>query len=150
MNRAQKTACMGIVVGFISVILMGLLAYLLLSGPTSEKLSLLRPMVAVLGGIIVFVFIVFFGFALRKKQSNLEPDIDERDQQISKKAIQIAFVAICLLMFLATTLPMWIYGLDSSIPTVALPLINMAVFLAALAIYNAAVLILYRIDRGDG
>lgn len=148
MNHTQKTACMGTAVGFISVLLMGLLAYYLLSGPTSGKLSLLRPAVDVLCSIIVFVLIIFFGFAQRKKQSATEPETDERDRKISKKAIQVAFVAICLLMFFATALPMWLYGLDSSIPTVALPLINMAVFLSALAIYNAAVLILYRTDGG--
>ena len=148
MNRAKKTACMGVMVGSISTMLMGLLAYVLLSGPTSEKLSILRPAVAVLGGAMLCVFIVFFGYALRKKQSTLEPDTDERDRQISKKAIQVAFVAVCLLMFFATALPMWLYGLDSSIPTVLLPLINMAVFLAALTIYNAVVLILYRTKGG--
>jgi amino acid transporter len=148
MNRAQKVAWMNLVVGFITVTIMGLLAYYLMSGPTSEKLSLLRLAVAVLSGVMFLFFVVFFAFVLRKKQSAAEPDIDERDRQISKKAAQAAFVGVCILMFFATALPMWIYGLDSSIPTVALPLINMAVFLAALAIYNATVLILYKIEGG--
>ncbi|MHC4772704.1 MAG: hypothetical protein ACYS8S_03830 [Planctomycetota bacterium] len=148
MNRAQKVAWMNLVVGFISVMLMGLLAFFLLSGPTPAKVSLLKPTIGVLCGIMAFVFIAFLAFVLRKKQSPAEPDTDERDQQISKKAVQIAFVAICLLMFFATALPMWLYGLDNSIPTVALPLINLAVFLAALTIYNAVVLILYKMEGG--
>ena len=150
MNRAQKVTWMSLIGGLISVILFGLLPYyLLFGGPTSEKLSQLRIATDILLGILGLVFIVFFGFVLRKKQSPAEPEADERDRQISKKAIQVAFVAVCLLMFFATVLPMWIYGLDSSIPTVALPLINMAVFLTTLAIYNATVLILYKIKGGD-
>jgi amino acid transporter len=148
MNRAQKIAWMNLIGGFISVSLMGLMAYYLLLGPTSEKLGQLRIAVGVLLGVWGLASMVFIVFFFRKKQSNAEPEADERDRQISKKAIQVAFVSICILMFFATALPMWLYGLDSSIPTVALPLINMAVFLAALTIYNAVVLILYRTEGG--
>ena len=148
MNHAQKVAWMNLIGGVISIMLIGLLAYFLVSGPTLEKISLLRPAMAVLSGVMGLAFFVFFVFILRKKQSAVEPDADERDQLISKKAIQVAFVAICILMFFATALPMWIYGLDSSIPTAVLPLINLSVFLAALAIYNAAVLILYKTEGG--
>ncbi len=148
MNRAQKLAWMNLIGGVISVMLLGLLPYYLLFGPTPEKLGQLRIAVALLIGLWGLASIVFIVFFFRKKQSPAEPETDERDQQISKKAIQVAFVAICLLMFFATALPMWLYGLDSSIPTVALPLINTAVFLTALTIYNAVVLILYRIEGG--
>ena len=148
MNRAQKVAWMNLIGRVISIMLIGLLAYFLVSGPTLEKISLLRPAVAVLSAMMGLAFFVFFIFILRKKQSAVEPNADERDQFISKKAVQIAFVAICILMFFATALPMWLYGLDSSIPTAVLPLINLSVFLAALTIYNAVVLILYKIEGG--
>ncbi|MHC4882205.1 MAG: hypothetical protein ACYTCV_06360 [Planctomycetota bacterium] len=149
MNRAQKLAWMNLIGGLISVSLMGLLAFYLLFGPTSEKLNQMRIAVGVLIGLWGLASIIFIVFFFRKKQSPLEPETDERDRQISKKAIQVAFVATCLLMFFATALPMWIYGLDSSIPTAVLPLINLSVFLTALAIYNATVLILYKIEGGD-
>ena len=148
MNRAQKVAWMNMVGGLISVILLGLLGCFLLLGPTSAKLSLLRYAAILFACVMVLFFVIFFALVLRKKQSSMEPDADERDRLISKKAIQVAFVAVCLLMFFATVLPMWIYGLDSSIPTVALPLINMAVFTITLAIYNAAILILYKFKGG--
>lgn len=148
MNRVQKLAWMNLIGGFISISLMGVLAFYLLFGPTSEKLSQMRIAVGVLIGLWGLASMIFIVFFFRKKQSPLEPETDERDRQISKKAIQVAFVAICLLMFFATALPMWLYGLDSSIPTVVLPLINMVVFLAALTIYNAAVLVLYKIEGG--
>ena len=148
MNHAEKTAWMSFVGGFISTTLMGFLAYFLMSGPTYSKFSMLRAVVAMLSGIMFLFFVVFFAFVLRKKQSAVEPDTDERDRYISKQAIQIAFVVICILMFFATALPMWIYGLDSSIPTVVLPLINLSVFMAALTVYNAVVLILYKIEGG--
>lgn len=146
MNHAEKTAWMNLVGGFISTMLMAFLAYFLISGPTYTKVSILRTAVSILTGIMFLYFVVFFAFVLRKKQSTAEPKTDERDRHISKRAIQIAFVVICILMFLATALPMWIYGLDSSIPTAVLPLINLSVFLATLTVYNAVVLILYRME----
>ena len=144
MNRAQKTAWMNLTTGFIWIIVMGSASYYLMKDPTSVMFRILT----FIAGIVFLFMLGFIAFVLSKKHSPLEPDIDERDYLISRKAIQIAFVGICILMFSATALPMWICGLDSSIPTVVLPLINMIVFLMTLTIYNAAVLILYRTKGG--
>ncbi|MBL7216020.1 MAG: hypothetical protein ISS71_10115 [Phycisphaerae bacterium] len=144
MNRAQKTAWMNLITGFIWVIVMGLASYYLMKDPTSAVFRLL----AIVSGIVFLFLLGFIAFVLSKKQSPVEPATDERDRLINRRAIQIAFVGLCILMFLATALPMWICGMDSSIPTVVLPLINMIVFLVTLTIYNAAVLILYGAKGG--
>lgn len=148
MNRAQKVAWCNFAGSFLSLALIGLLGWFLLSGPTAAKMGLVRTTVLVLSGTMVLLFFVTFTLVLRRKQSPAEPDADERDQLISKKAVQVSFVSMCILIFIATAVPMWLYGLDSAIPTVALPLINLSVILAALMIYNAVILILYKLEGG--
>ena len=147
MNFAQKNAWFGLVAGVICVGLMGLFGYYLLLEPTTEKFQLLGQLVKVLSNIILLFCFLFSITILRKNQNAPGPDIDERDRQISKKAVLVTFVATCILMFFAMTLPMWIYGLDSSIPVVALPLITAGVFSVGWTIYYATILILYGRDK---
>ena len=144
MNRAQKIAWMNLTTGFIWVTVMGSACYYLMKDPTSSIFRLL----ATVSSIVFLLMLGFIALILPRKQSAAEPDTDERDRLISRRTIQIAFVGVCVLMFLATALPMWICGLDGTIPTVVLPLINMIVFLITLTIYHAAVLILYRTKGG--
>ena len=148
MNRAQKIAWFGLVSSLICVGLMGLFGVFLLTGPTNEKYQLLRQLVIILSHIALLVCFLLSRTILRKNKNAAEPDIDERDRQVNKKAIMVTFVATWILMFLVTALPMCIFGLDNFIPVAALPLINVGVFLVILVIYNATILILYRMKGG--
>ncbi len=80
---------------------------------------------------------------LRKKQSPAEPDFDERDNLIKKRAVLASFVSVWLLLAATTIIPRFIVGQDGSIPVWTLPLINLGVFLIAMLVYSVAILIQY-------
>ena len=93
--------------------------------------------------IAYFVFIAASIIFLRKKQSPAEPDFDERDNLIKKRAVLASFVSVWLLLAATTIIPRLIVGQDGSIPVWTLPLINLGVFLIAMLVYSVAILIQY-------
>ena len=84
---------------------------------------------------------------LRKKQSPNEPNADERDDLIKKRAVVCSFVSVWVLLVITSIAPQFIVGSEASIPAWALPLINLPIFLIAIGIYSIAVLVQY--GRGD-
>lgn len=92
---------------------------------------------------LIILFIVVSLFFIRRKQSPTEPDSDERDNNIKKNALTIAFVTICISLFIAGVIPTMITGDQGSIPVCLLPVINLGVFLAAMFVYSASILIQY-------
>ena len=146
MNAAQKKALFNLVGSFLAVALMGYFCYFILSGPTQAKLFWGR-VVAATAAIVMPVVLILFAFILRKKQSPAEPAFDERDKLISKKAIQATLVSLCILLYVATAIPILWFGIDGSIPIVALPFINLGIFYMALIIYNGTVLVLYKAKK---
>jgi len=143
MNRMQKIAWVNLIGCFLVAMQIGFLAYLML---TPSKVKYLKAAAVLLPGILV-LFIGYFCFILRKKQSPAEPDVDERDKLISIKAAQVALISLCILLYIATAIPILMFGIDGSLPLYMLPLINVSIFMIALTIYNATILILY--GRGN-
>jgi len=80
---------------------------------------------------------------IRKKQSPTEPDSDERDELIKKRAGQISFVSVWLLLAAVILIAALILGEAGSIPVYLRTFINLGVFLAAMLIYSVAVLVQY-------
>jgi hypothetical protein len=89
--------------------------------------------------LVIGIAIVF----IRKKQSPGEPDSDERDELIKKRAVRISFISAWLLLAAATIIAGRILGQDGSIPVYLLSLINASVFLMALLIYSVVILVQY-------
>jgi len=90
-------------------------------------------------GIAIGIAIVF----IRKKQSPTEPDSDERDELIKKRAGQISFVSAWLLLAAVILIAALILGEAGSIPVYLLTFINLGVFLTAMLIYSVAILVQY-------
>ena len=144
MNRAQKYAWLGLIGGFISTIMIGIIGYLLFSGfPKADTEIIFKFSVVPLLVILFLAFILFFVFSYRKKQSPNEPETDERDKQISLKAIQICFASLCLLIYFSDAVILLVTSLDGWIPSCALPVIHFGVGFIAFTIYYATVIILY-------
>jgi Na+/H+ antiporter NhaC len=95
--------------------------------------------------LVIGIAIIF----IRKKQSPTEPDSDERDELIKKRAGQISFVSVWLLLAAVILIAALILGEAGSIPVYLLTFINLGVFLAAMLIYSVAVLVQYG-WRGKG
>jgi len=87
---------------------------------------------------------------IRKKQSRAEPDSDERDELIKKRAVQISFVSVWLLLAATILIAALILGETGSIPVYLLTFINLGVFLTALLIYSTAILVQYGWRGKDG
>ena len=85
---------------------------------------------------ILFIF-------LCKKQSLAEVESDERDNLIIKRAILVSFVSVWIMLAAVCIIPRFIVGYTGSIAVWVLSLINFAIFLIAMFICSAAVLIQY-------
>ena len=96
-----------------------------------------------------FIALLFFSFMvplfifLRKKQSIAEVESDERDNLIIKRAVLVSFVSVWIMLAAVCIIPRFIVGYTGSIDVWVLSLINFAIFLIAMFIYSAAVLIQY-------
>jgi len=90
-------------------------------------------------GLVLCIATIF----VRKKQSPTEPDSDERDELIKKRAGQISFVSVWLLLAAVILIAALILGEAGSVPVYLLTFINLGVFLTAMLIYSVAVLVQY-------
>lgn len=143
MNQAQKGAWLCLIGGIITVILIGMMSYVLLTGCTPEKVNLLCHFTVP----FIVAYTIFFLYAIRKKRNPNEPDVDERDRQISLKAIRICLLSLCLLIYFSDAAIMLFTGLDGWIPSSALPVVHFGIGYLAFTVYYAAVLILYGKDN---
>lgn len=91
----------------------------------------------------IFAMPVVAYFVMRRKQSPAEPDSDERDSIIKRKAATVAFIAVWIFLIAASIIPSVFTGQEGSIPVFVLPLINLGVFLDTMAVYSIAVLVQY-------
>jgi len=146
MNRTQKRALFTLAVAIL-LLAFGIIIFKATFTPGSRTTG--TGLVKVWSWIII-LFIVVSLFFIRRKQSPVEPDSDERDSVIKKNALIIAFISLCVLLFVAGVIPSTIAGDQGSIPVCLLPVINMGVFLVAMLVYSAAVLVQYSRDaRGE-
>ena len=144
MNRAQKGAVC-ILTGSLFLILFGVLLLAEIAILKSLFISLHRFIALVLFSSMVPLFIF-----LRKKQSPTEIESDERDNLIIKRAILVSFVSVWIMLAAVCIIPRFIVGYTGSIAVWILSLINFAIFLIAMFIYSAAVLVQYGLGGKDG
>ena len=145
MNKTQKGAiyCLSVLsLGITICIYVAIKIYILKSIP--GKPSSIFWMVMYF--LVTVPPLVFF----RKKQSPNEPDFDERDDLIKKKAVVYSFVSVWVSLAITSIVPRFIVGSEASIPVWALPLINIPVFLIAIWIYSIVVLVQYGRGGKDG
>ncbi|HEW78735.1 MAG TPA: hypothetical protein ENH34_02040 [Phycisphaerales bacterium] len=139
MNKTQKSAIYCLAAFLFSAVVMAysfISIFILKSWPESF-FSRFWSMIA------YFVFIVGSIIFLRKKQSPNEPDFDERDELIKKRAVLVSFVSICILLAAACIIPRFILGETGAIPVYVLTFINLGVFMIAMLVYNVVVLVQY-------
>jgi len=146
MNKTQKSAIFCLVTFLFAVVVIAypfISIFILKSWPESF-FSRIWSMIA------YFVFIAASIIFLRKKQSPNEPDFDERDDLIKKRAVIASFVSVWILLAGVTVIPRFVVGIKGSIPVWLLSFINLGVFLGALLVYSVAVLIQYGWRGKDG
>lgn len=137
MNRAQKAAWFGFLWCLaISVLFTMVFAALFLSQ------AYLRVLWAI-HCVFFPVFLVTFVWVYRKKQTPPELDYDERDSLISRRAVSISFVGFCLLIYISDALLMLWESIKGTVPTATLPVIHLEVGIITVAIYYAAMIVLY-------
>jgi len=96
--------------------------------------------------ILLPVLVLLFGsglLLLRKKQSPVEPQADERDKTIMKNAVLVSFAAAWLLLAAATAVPALMLGEAGAVPVWLLPFINWGVFVGTGIVYTVAILVQY-------
>lgn len=139
MNKMQKSAIFCLVTFLFCVVVMAypfISIFILKSWPESF-FSRFWSMIA------YFVFIAASIIFLRRKQSPNEPDFDERDDLIKKRATMVSFVSVWILLAAACIIPRFILGETGSIPVYVLTFINLGIFMIAMLVYNVAILVQY-------
>ncbi|MCJ7693164.1 MAG: hypothetical protein MUO22_07095 [Sedimentisphaerales bacterium] len=146
MNKTQKSAIFCLVTFLFCVVVMAypfISIFILKSWPESF-FSRFWSMIA------YFVFIAASIIFLRKKQSPAEPDFDERDDLIKKRAVLVSFVSVWILLAAACIIPRFIVGETGAIPVYVLTFINLGIFMVAMLVHSIAVLVQYGWGGKDG
>jgi hypothetical protein len=136
MNRMQKMAWVGFFGSLTSSVLYATAFMLLLLSPAYRRVLclILCPFLALLFAALVWSC---------RKQSPAEPDYDERDSQISRRAVIISFAGLCFLIYISDAIVILWTGVGGSIPTSVLPVIHLGVGLLTATLYYAAMLVFY-------
>ncbi len=145
MNKTQKGAWFNLVT---FVLLLAVAAYVVI-----ERLVMARK-AWLLGSPWVMLIPLLMGITLfilhRKKQSQLEVRLDERDKLIKKRALVIAYFTVWILLIAAFIISWVVVGQEGSIPIIALGLILHFVFVISSLVYFATTLIQYSWGGKDG
>jgi len=139
MNKTQKSAIFCLVTFLFGVVVIAypLISIFILKSWPESFFSRFWSMIA------YFVFIAASIIFLRKKQSPAEPDFDERDDLIKKRAVLVSFVSVWILLVAACIIPRFILGETGAIPVYVLPFINLGIFMIAMLVYSIAILVQY-------
>ena len=144
MNKTQKSAWCGLVVT---------LAFLLLCLFLFIEIVILKKMllsVNLLWATLLFGLGVASAIFIRKKQSPIEIEADERDKLIRTRAIVVSFISVGVLLALTCLILRFIVGISGTITVWEFTLINFFIFYVALLVYSVAVLVQYGRGGGDG
>jgi hypothetical protein len=138
MNKTQKGAWFSL---FAALFCIGLVSY------GGVRIFVFKSMPGCLGVFwtlgIFCVFMVISMFFLRKKQSPVEVEADERDKLIIKRAMLASFISVWVLLGAESLIPRLIVGIDGSIPVWVIPIMNLGVMFVATLVYSVAVLVQY-------
>jgi len=146
MNKTQKGAVFCVASCLFAA---GVIAYLFVSLFISKTWP--TGFLAKYWSLIAYIAVVVASFTfLRKKQSPAEPDSDERDELIKKRAVLVSFVSVWILLIATTVILNFIVGETGSIPVYLFPFINLGIFITAMLVYSAAILVQYGWGGKDG
>ena len=139
MNRAQKGALVSLS-GF--TLGVAILSYLFIRIFILESLP--QSLVGKLWPVLAFAALIGWWIVLlRRRQSSIEPEADERDALIMKRAAQIAFGATWVLLAAVTLVLGLALGQAGTVPVYVLTFIHFGLFVVAMLIYFAVALVLY-------
>jgi len=141
MNRTQKSAWFGLTMSMLLLVLIAVHALVVKRPSQFSNLLWLLP---------IFGLVALPIISLRRKHSQGEVDIDERDSCISKKALIAAFSSTCGLLVAACMIPAFIVGPTGSIPVCLLPALLYSLFLVFILGYSVAILVQYGWGGKDG
>ena len=136
MNRMQKAAWVGFLWSLLFSIHFATASIAIFLFPAYRRILFL----------ILFPILVFLIAALvwsRRKQSPADPECDERDSQISRRAGMAALISLSFLIYVSDALMLIWTGTAGNILTALLPVIHFWIGLLTLSFYYAAMLVLY-------
>lgn len=134
----QKTAWVGLAGFLISDILFALY-FIIMFIPRPH------PVRGILGFGLTLIFLGGLAILLwkfRNPQSLAEPDCDERDLTINRKAITVGFVTLCILLLVSSI--GILAGFGEQMPTCVFPLIQLSIYMTAMTVYFLSAVLLYR------
>jgi hypothetical protein len=137
MNRMQKMAWVGLAGFLISDILFALY-FIIMFIPRPH------PVRGILGFGLTSIFLGGLAILLwkfRNPQSLMEPERDERDLTINRRAITVGFVTLCILLLVSSV--GILAGFGEQMPTSVFPLVQLSIFMTAMTVYYATIPILY-------
>jgi hypothetical protein len=145
MNKTQKVAWFN-AIGILLVL--SWVLYLTIQIGVKHRLPE-RIWILIWGPALILVTIVGI-FFIRRKQSPIEPDSDERDKLIQHRAVLAAFVSVWIVLGAECIIPKFFVGSNGSLPIWLIPIINVSVFYIVFLVYSIAVLIQYGWRNKDG
>ncbi len=139
MNRAQKGALVSLSAFTLGV---AILSYLFIRILILKSLP--QSLIGKLWPVLAFAALIGWWIVLlRRRQSPIEPEADERDSLIMKRVVQIAFVATWVLLAAVTLVLGLVLGQAGTVPVYVLTFIHFGLFAVAMLVYFAVVLVLY-------
>ena len=144
MNKAQKGAWFNLIT---CILLFTIYTSVVMQRIATGRDSLLHShWIMLIPAIMAITLFILF----RKKQSQVEVRLDERDRLIKRRALVVAYFTIWILL-IATFIISWlVVGRKGSIPIFTLLLIFYFVFLISSLVYFAATLVQYGWGGKDG
>ena len=144
MNKNQKGAWITLGIVLYSIVYSSITyfrLFVLKKPPTKFQVLLF------LGSLVLYIVLSFL--FLRKKQSPVEVETDERDKRIMKKALLPCLISVGVCLAAVSGIPQLIVGTDGSIPVWLLPIMHIVVLFVAILVYSITVLVLYgRVAKG--
>jgi hypothetical protein len=138
-NRAQKGALVSLSAFTLGV---AILSYLFIRIFILKSLP--QSLIGKLWPVLAFAALIGWWIVLlRRRQSPIEPEADERDSLIMKRAVQTAFVATWVLLAAVTLVLGLVLGQAGTVPVYVLTFIHFGLFAVAMLVYSAVVLVLY-------
>ncbi len=141
MNSTQKTAWIFLFTFLLGAAMFAYVGSIFVFGhmPPSP-FGRIGSAVAVLIPLLVTGLTILF---IARRQSPAEPEADERDKAIMKKAVAASFVTLSLLLAVVILILSLTLGQTGSVPVYALTIILCGVFLLAGLVYSVAILVQY-------
>jgi hypothetical protein len=141
MNSTQKsgvTSLFGALLGFVAFAYVG---SIITFGRMPPKP--LGHIIVASTAVAALVFVVLSMWLVAKRQSQAEPEADERDKAIRARAAILSYVATGLTLVTIVGVLGLTLGQDGSIPVYLLTVILLGVGVVAMLVYGTAILVQY-------